>query len=103
MDSADFRNEKLALRKSVLEEKLRSSGEEARLEGHLRQRLIESGWKDLVKAHCKEIIRKKGSERLSVEELVYEVAVKGKAMVPLEVKEDLLRRIRRFFEAEGLV
>ena len=103
MNSNDFRNEKLNNRKILLEEKLRMSGEEARLEGHLRQRLIESGWKELVKSHCKELIRKKGNDKLNLDELVEEITVKGKALIPSEIKEEILQRIQIYFESQGLI
>jgi Transcription factor e(y)2 len=46
-------NINVAQRKLFLEQKLRESGEEARIEEYLRQKLIECGWKDELKKHCK--------------------------------------------------
>lgn len=46
-------NVDIAQRKLFLEQKLRESREEQRLEEYLRQRLIEVGWKDELKNHCK--------------------------------------------------
>jgi hypothetical protein len=40
------------LKKSLIEKKLEESGEKARLEEHLRQKLIECGWKDELKKYC---------------------------------------------------
>ena len=45
---------------------MRESREEARLEEYLRQRLIEIGWKDELKNHCKELIRRKGLEKVTI-------------------------------------
>lgn len=70
-------------KKVFLEEKLRESGEEVRLENYLRQKLIESGWKDQLKDHCKHIIRKKGLEKITIEDLVDELSIKAKHLVPL--------------------
>jgi len=91
----------VAQKKVVLEQKLRESGEEARLEEYLRQKLIEVGWKDELKRHCKDLIRKKGLEKVTVEELVDELTIKGRATVPNQIKEDLLSRIKNYFEDEG--
>jgi hypothetical protein len=49
-----------------------------RLKDALRQRLIECGWRDDLKAFCRELIRSKGLQQLSVEELVAEAAPRGK-------------------------
>jgi len=91
----------VAQKKVVLEQKLRESGEEARLEEYLRQKLIEVGWKDELKRSCKELIRKKGLEKVTIEELVSELTIKGKATVPSKIKEDLLARIKNYFDDEG--
>ena len=45
-------NTDIALKKSLIEKKLEESGEKARLEEYLRQKLIECGWKDELKEHC---------------------------------------------------
>ncbi len=45
-------NTDIALKKSLIEKKLEESGEKARLEEYLRQKLIECGWKDELKKYC---------------------------------------------------
>jgi enhancer of yellow 2 transcription factor len=77
-------------KKALIEKKLEETGEKARLEEYLRQRLIESGWKENLKKHCLEIIKSKGLERINLEELVEELLPKGRSLVPTQVKEDLL-------------
>ena len=47
------------------------------------------------------IIRSKGDQQLTVEELTSEIQPHGRATVPDEVKADLLQRIRRFVEEQG--
>ena len=93
-----------------MEQKLRESREEQRLEEFLRQRLIECGWKDELKNHCKgnlednkDIIRRKGLEKVTVEELVEDLTIKGKSTVPLQIKEELLSKIKTYFEDEGFI
>ena len=44
----------------------------------LREQLIQSGWKDELKEYCKEIIRRKGLEKVTVEELVAEITPHGR-------------------------
>ncbi len=42
----------IAQKKSLIEQKLESSGYKAELEQYLREELSKSGWKDQMKKHC---------------------------------------------------
>ena len=42
----------IMLKKALIERKLEETGEKARLEEFLRQRLVECGWRDDLKRHC---------------------------------------------------
>ena len=88
------------LKKSVIERKLDKTGERERLEAFLKEKLVESGWKDKLKEHCLTIIRSKGLENVNLEDLVEELLPKGRELVPSEVKEDLLEQIKRFLESD---
>jgi enhancer of yellow 2 transcription factor len=85
-----MQKEQATVKKSIIEKKLEDSGEKQRLEAHLRQKLIECGWKDELKKFCLAIIRQKGLEQVNLEDLVEELMPKGRALVPTTVKEDLL-------------
>lgn len=87
----------------MLEEKLRESGEEARLENYLRQKLIESGWKEELKKHCKEVIRRKGLESVTMDDLVDELVLRGRNTVHPSIKQDLVNRIKQYTEEEGII
>ena len=65
----------------------------------LHERLIACGWRDELKEYCKEVIRRKGLEKVTVEELVAEITPKGRSSVPDDIKADLLQRIRNFLQA----
>jgi enhancer of yellow 2 transcription factor len=75
------------------------TGEKERLKDLLRERLVSCGWRDELKEHCKEIIRNKGLEKITVDELVAEITPKGRATVPNEIKAELLQRIRKFLNS----
>ncbi|GFT00346.1 transcription and mRNA export factor ENY2 [Nephila pilipes] len=60
----------------------------------LRTRLSESGWKEEMKAVCRDIIREKGVENVTIDSLVKEMTPKGRELVPDSVKRELLQRIR---------
>jgi enhancer of yellow 2 transcription factor len=79
--------------------KLVESGEKDRLKDMLRDRLVQCGWRDELKEHCKDLIRKKGLEKVTVEELVAEITPHGRSTVPEDVKAELLKRIRNFLKA----
>eukprot|EP00850_Spirogloea_muscicola_P005364 SM000024S07826 [mRNA] locus=s24:758941:760098:- [translate_table: standard] len=76
--------------------KLIESGEKERLKELLRERLIECGWRDELKAHCRAYTRTKGRLNVTMDDLVQTITPKGRAMVPDEVKAELLGRIRAF-------
>ncbi|KAF8770730.1 Transcription and mRNA export factor ENY2 like protein [Argiope bruennichi] len=50
-----------------------------RLKELLRTRLLESGWKEEMKAVCRDIIREKGVENVTIDTLVREMTPKGRA------------------------
>ena len=47
-----------------------------------------------------EVIRNKGLQKITVDELVEEITPRGRATVPDEIKANMLLRIRRFLVAE---
>ena len=65
----------------------------------LRNKLSECGWRDELKAYCKDVIKNKGLEKITVEELVAEITPRGRATVPDAIKAELLQRIRKFLQA----
>ncbi|KAL6067997.1 Transcription and mRNA export factor eny2, variant 2 [Balamuthia mandrillaris] len=64
--------------RATINQKLIESGEKERLKDMLRSKLVECGWRDEMKVHCKEIIKQKGVENVHVEDLVEEVIPKGR-------------------------
>jgi len=84
------------LLRATINQKLVESGEKERLKDALRTKLVQCGWRDEMKTYCREVFKEKGAENVTVEELVEEIAPKGRASVPNEIKAELLQRIRRF-------
>ena len=54
------------------------TGEKDKLKEMLREKLSECGWRDELKEHCKKVIREKGLEKVTIEELVAEITPKGR-------------------------
>ena len=63
-------------------------------------KLVECGWRDQLKQNCKEIVRKRGLENVTVDELVAEITPQGRQTVPDAVKKELLQRIRQFLAGQ---
>ncbi|KAJ3281690.1 Transcription and mRNA export factor eny2 [Borealophlyctis nickersoniae] len=82
--------------RTVIDQKLVKTGEKDKLKEYLRHRLVECGWRDNMKAYCKELLLSKGLEQYTMDDLIKEVTPRGRAMVPDEVRADLLARIRKF-------
>lgn len=68
----------------------------------LRERLIESGWKDEMKDLCRALIKKKGRNNVTVDDLVRVITPKGRASIPDPVKAELLQRIRTFLNSGAI-
>jgi len=81
--------------------KLEESGYREELKKKLIVKLEESGWKDQVKMTCKDVVKEKGLDKITVEDLVQDVAPKGSQMVPEEIRKDLLRDIKKFLEDQA--
>ena len=74
----------------------RTAARVQRLKELLRQKLVERGWRDELKEYCKEVIKSKGLEQISVGDLVSDILPTGRATVPDDIKAELLERIRKF-------
>ncbi|XP_044535578.1 transcription and mRNA export factor ENY2-like [Gracilinanus agilis] len=87
--------------RATIKQKLIETGEQEWLKELLRVKLIECGWKDQLKAHCKDVIKEKELEYVTVDDLVTEITPKGRALVPDSVKKELLQRIRTFLAQQA--
>ncbi|XP_021727984.1 transcription and mRNA export factor SUS1 [Chenopodium quinoa] len=100
-DAGDEQEKELTLSEKI-NIKLIESGEKERLMDLLRERLIECGWKDEMKAICRAFIKKKGRNNVTVDDLVHLITPKGRASIPDPVKAELLQRIWAFLNAASL-
>lgn len=98
LPSPSHDNEQLSLQEGI-NARLVQSGERERLKQLLRERLIECGWRDELKEQCKRIVKDRGFENITTNELAREITPIGRATVPDAVKAELLTSIRRFLNA----
>merc|ERR1711992_302646 len=50
---------------------------------------------------CRDVVKEKGLDRITVEDLVQEVAPRGSQMVPEEVRRELLKDVKKFLEEQA--
>ncbi|KAF5457391.1 hypothetical protein F2P56_021495, partial [Juglans regia] len=94
--------EKQPTLEEIINIKFIESGEKERLMELLRERLIECGWKDEMKALCRAFVKKKGRNNVTVDDLVHLITPKGRASIPDSIKAELLQRIRTFLVSAAL-
>ncbi|CAH8485342.1 unnamed protein product [Dicrocoelium dendriticum] len=70
--------------KSKIADLLAKTGERERLREFVENRLIETGWNEKVKQACKEYIRTKGVDNITVDEVVQAIMPAAKQIVPTE-------------------
>jgi len=81
--------------------KLIQSGEKEKLKEHLRQRLVECGWRDQLKLRAKAEIRQRGLDNCKLEELVQDITPTARSSVPDSVKRELLVKIKEFLAQQN--
>lgn len=79
-----------------INQRLTESGEKERIQELLRVRLIECGWREDLKSHARGMVREKGVDNVTVDDLVAEITPKARSSVPDEVKKELLDHIKSF-------
>eukprot|EP00441_Pelagodinium_beii_P021563 CAMPEP_0197655556 /NCGR_PEP_ID=MMETSP1338-20131121/39520_1 /TAXON_ID=43686 ORGANISM="Pelagodinium beii, Strain RCC1491" /NCGR_SAMPLE_ID=MMETSP1338 /ASSEMBLY_ACC=CAM_ASM_000754 /LENGTH=106 /DNA_ID=CAMNT_0043231221 /DNA_START=44 /DNA_END=364 /DNA_ORIENTATION=+ len=86
---------------SMLEAKLQETGERERLKQYITTHLNECGWREDLKKHCIEFVQNKGVEKVTVEEITADIAPRGRALLPEELKVEVFNRLRNFAEKQG--
>ncbi|XP_076809629.1 transcription and mRNA export factor ENY2 [Clavelina lepadiformis] len=87
--------------RAAINQQLVETGEREKLKELLRVRLSECGWRDQLKLQCKEIVRERGLDHVTVDDLVQEITPKARQLVPDGVKKELLHRIRTFLAQQS--
>lgn len=81
-------------------QKLVETGERDRLMQVLRVQLTECGWKDRLTEFCKKVVKEKGVDNVSIDDLVSQVFPIAQKNVPPHVKQDLVKQIKVFLVQE---
>ena len=99
MDTTPSNDKEQLSLQDVINAKLVQSGERERLKQLLRERLVECGWRDELKEQCKRIVKERGFENITTDELADEITPVGRATVPDAVKAEIMHSIRKFLDA----
>ena len=88
----------------TLNSALDQTGEAGRLKEYIQQRLVQSGWRDDLKNYAVDYIRKRGAldKSISVDEIVSEIAPRGRQTVPDSLRQEVLERVREFARSQGI-
>ncbi len=71
-----------------------STAKLTKIQNLLHCELIECGWRDAMKDQCKELIRQKGLEAITLDGLVRELIPIGRATVPEGVRRKVLEDVK---------
>ena len=91
-----------APKKPALASALVETGEAKRLREYIAGRLVQSGWRDDLKSYAIEYIKTKGAEKITIDDIVAEIAPRGRATVPDSLRADVLQKVRDFAKVQGL-
>lgn len=81
-------------------QRLVETGERERLMQVLRVTLTECGWKDKLTEFCKKVVKDKGIDNVSIDDLVTQVSPVAQKNVPPHVKQEVVKQIKAFLVKE---
>ncbi|SPP84171.1 enhancer of yellow 2b transcription factor [Drosophila guanche] len=73
--------------------------ESATLKDILQTRLIECGWRRQIEQFIREKIAERGNQTITSEELAAEIVPQARAMVPEDVRNEMMIRVREALES----
>ena len=61
-----------------------------KLKGQLTKRLNETGWNQEMRIQVQNLVNEKGADKISIEDIVQEIAPKAKSALQEEIKKELM-------------
>ena len=68
----------------------------------IRNRLLKGAWQDDLRAKQTEYIKNKGLEKISIEDIVQEIAPRGRATIPDSLRADVFVEVKEFARQKGI-
>lgn len=86
--------------KSRVHKRMVETGEWKKVRQHLEQELKTCGWQDELFKYCVKVVRDRGVENVTLDDLLSAVAPVARKNVPEELKDSAVTRIRSFLEKD---
>ncbi|CAE7435575.1 ENY2 [Symbiodinium sp. CCMP2592] len=99
---ADASAARRVMEQNMLDMKLEETGEREQLKQYIISHLNECGWREELKKQCVEFIQNKGVEKVTLEDMINDIAPKGRASLPEKLKVEVFNRLRTFAEKQGM-
>ena len=61
-----------------------------KLKGQLTKRLNETGWNQEMRIQVQNLVNEKGADKISIEDIVQEIAPKAKSALQEDIKKELM-------------
>ncbi|CAE7459779.1 ENY2 [Symbiodinium necroappetens] len=90
------------MEQNMLDMKLEETGEREQLKQYIISHLNECGWREELKKQCVEFIQNRGVEKVTLEDMINDIAPKGRASLPEKLKVEVFNRLRTFAEKQGM-
>ncbi|CAE7693419.1 eny2 [Symbiodinium microadriaticum] len=82
------------MEQNMLDMKLEETGEREQLKQYIISHLNECGWREELKKQCVEFIQNRGVEKVTLEDMINDIAPKGRASLPEKLKVEVFNRLR---------
>ncbi|OLP86842.1 Transcription and mRNA export factor ENY2 [Symbiodinium microadriaticum] len=99
---ADASAARRVMEQNMLDMKLEETGEREQLKQYIISHLNECGWREELKKQCVEFIQNRGVEKVTLEDMINDIAPKGRASLPEKLKVEVFNRLRTFAEKQGM-
>mmetsp|Transcript_87592 Transcript_87592/g.121590 ORF Transcript_87592/g.121590 Transcript_87592/m.121590 type:complete len:103 (+) Transcript_87592:64-372(+) len=99
---ADASAARRVMEQNMLDMKLEETGEREQLKQYIISHLNECGWREELRKQCVEFIQNKGVEKVTLEDMINDIAPKGRASLPEKLKVEVFNRLRTFAEKQGM-
>lgn len=86
--------------KNLAHRRLVETGERDKLIQTLKTRLTDCGWQDQLKEFCWKVVKDRGIDNVTIDDIVNEVSPRAKEKVPDPVRKELVELIRNFLNRE---
>ncbi|KAL7056156.1 hypothetical protein AAHC03_020732 [Spirometra sp. Aus1] len=85
-----------------LNDLLGRTGERDKIRARVEESLKKSNWDEKMKVCCREYIKEKGVDNVSIDDIIMGVTAAARNAVPKEIKLEALQRVTLFMEKHNI-